>query len=240
MTHFRNRQWKQWVDIRGHLKHDGGDFVLLTDPSQKRMSEQTQGDMAIPSDPTSDFVVVEAEIFGIFKVLLDMPTLANGLDHLLQGGSLGGKDEGVGFFVRTAHTATHEQPMSCIIFPLLQDGNNRPVKKPGAFGALTHREALPILGVKQEGFNVADFHPPSSPIGSQDPDGFVAGDCQHLGARLRLQPGPQVQTAPIDRICNNPGNGDLSLPEAFEHLLGQFTLRLKTNSFRNACFSTPL
>src|SRR5258707_15269322 len=57
---------------------------------------------------------------------------------------------------------------------------------------------------------------------------------------MRFQPGTQVQVAPIDRISYPPGKGHLSLPDAFEHLLSQFTLRLKTHSFRNIRFSTPL
>src|SRR6266849_1171537 len=117
MANFGNGQRKQWVAIRGHFKDHRGDQILGTDSGQKCMSEHAQRDVAIPSGPTSDLVVVESEVFGIFKVLLDMPACANSLHHLLQGGSFGGKDEVVGFFERIVHTAAHEQPMSPIIAP---------------------------------------------------------------------------------------------------------------------------
>jgi hypothetical protein len=37
-------------------------------------------------------VVVQAQILSVFKMFLNMPSGANGLDHLWQGGSFRGKD----------------------------------------------------------------------------------------------------------------------------------------------------
>jgi hypothetical protein len=55
-----------------------------------------------------------------------------------------------------------------------------------------------------------------------------------------FQPIPQVQITTVDRISHDPGNGDLSLPNAFDHALGQFWLCLKVNRFWDACGSTPI
>ena len=56
---------------------------------------------------------------------------------------------------------------------------------------------------------------------------------------MRFQPGAQVQIPPIDTIGDDPGKGDLRLPEAFNHLLGQFAFRLKANFLWNASLSAP-
>src|SRR5260370_36745416 len=84
------------------------------------------------------------------RILFDVPACANGRNHLRQGGSFWSKDEVVCFLVGIGEATADEQRVPSIVLPLVQDGNRRPVEEPGAFGSLTHREALPILGVKQE------------------------------------------------------------------------------------------
>ena len=49
-----------------------------------------------------------------------------------------------------------------VIFPLVEHGQACPIKEPETFGPVTHREALPILILKQEGFHLADFNPSAS------------------------------------------------------------------------------
>ena len=116
MTHFRNGERKQWSSRRGRIKKKRGECtggevscpLLSTDPGQEGMRQHAQGDMAIPADPTADFVVVESQVFGRFKVFFNMPAGADSLDHLLQGGSLWGKDEVVRFLSWVADAATNE------------------------------------------------------------------------------------------------------------------------------------
>src|SRR5258708_401962 len=79
-----------------------------------------------------------------------MPSGATGLDHLWQGGSLRGKDKVVRFLGRIVHAAANEQPMSSIILPLVQHGDDSPVEEPGAFGTFAHGQVLPIPIVKDE------------------------------------------------------------------------------------------
>ena len=69
--------------------------------------------------------------------------------------------------------------MLAIVVPLVQDGDGSPVKEARAFGPLTHRETLPILGVKNQGFDVCCWHVPS-PAGRLQGDEFIAGDGQHV------------------------------------------------------------
>src|SRR5258708_4262263 len=134
-------------------------------------------DAGIPKTPTRR--TIQSQVFAPLKILFDMPARANGLDHLWQGGSLRGKNEVVRFLVGISQAATNEQPMAPIIFPSMQHGHIRPVEEPGAFASLTHREALPIVGSKQEHFHLCCFHPPATPIRSHYPDWFIASTSHH-------------------------------------------------------------
>ena len=88
------------------------------------------------------------------------------------------------------------------------------------------------MGVKQECFHVADFYQ-LAPIRSLDTNGFVAGDCQHVGVLIRLEPGTQSLIATIHGISHNPRDGNMSMVDALDHLSGQLTLCLETNGIRN-------
>ena len=63
--------------------------------------------------------------------------------------------------------------MASIVLPRVQDGHGCPVKESGTFGPLTHRQALPILVLEQEGFHFTDFPPPAPSVRRQDPNGFI-------------------------------------------------------------------
>ena len=89
MTNFGNGEREEWSGLLGGIYKNLGCLasgVQSTDPDQKRMGEHDERDMAIPPDPTSDFVMVKPHIFGRFKIFLDMPPCSDGLDHLLQCG----------------------------------------------------------------------------------------------------------------------------------------------------------
>jgi len=111
----------------------------------------------------------------------------------------------------------------------MQDRHARPVKQSGTFGPFAHREALPLVLLEQERWHVANVHLSTSSGRLHDPDCFVAGDSQHIGIPMRVQPGTQVQIPSIDRIRYHPRDGELSLPHALEHASGQFRLGLEAN-----------
>ena len=184
--------------------------------------------------------MIQSQIFGIFKMLFDMPACATGRNHLWQRGPFRGKDEVVGFLVGISQAAPNEQPMTLIIFPSMQQRYASPVEEPGAFASLTHREALPILGSKQERFHLCCFHPPANPIRSHDPDWFIASDRQHVRIAPVFQPGAQVQIASIDRICHHPSNRYLGIPQTRQHASGQFRFRLEANRGWDPSRLTPI
>src|SRR6266702_6682158 len=97
MTHFRNGQGSH----DKHRKYRRGEgrkgFVLATDRGQEGMGQHHEGDVTIPTRPTSDLILIESHIFGCFKILLYVPACSNCLHHLLQGGSFRRKDEIVRF-----------------------------------------------------------------------------------------------------------------------------------------------
>src|SRR5258707_10420731 len=57
---------------------------------------------------------------------------------------------------------------------------------------------------------------------------------------MRFQPHTQIQIAAIDRISYHPGNGNSSLPEAFDHVHSQFGLCLEAHRIRDTSGSTPI
>ena len=249
MTHFRNRQGKQGSRVRSRIKsrrsldgkerRDQGD-VLGTDPARECMRQHHQLDMTIPSNEAADLVVVQAQIFGRFKVFFNMPAGADGFHHLWQRGSWWPKDEGVGLLLWIGEAPAYEQPVSSILFPPVQHRDARPVKKPRTFRPLTHRETLPVLVMQQERFHFTHFHPSASSIRSHDANRLITSHSHHIVVMVLLTPGAQVQIAAIHRIGHHPGNLDLRCPEALHHLDRQFWFGLEAHRLRNTCFSAPL
>jgi hypothetical protein len=88
-------------------------------------SYQHKRAVPVPADETAHFVVVQTQIFSVFKLFLNMPPASNGLDHFRQGGSLRGKDEVVRFLVRSSKLTTKKQPMALILFPAMQERDDR-------------------------------------------------------------------------------------------------------------------
>ena len=163
----------------------------------------------------------------------DVPAGADGRHHLGQRGARWGKDEVVGDLCWAVKTTTQEEPMPSILLPAMQDGHGRPVKEPGPFGALTHREALPVGLLQQQSGHLAHFHAAPDSVRGQDAHGFIAGHGQHIGIPLPFQPGAQVEIGTIDRIGHHPANGGAGLLHAPQHLDGQFGLGLETHRLGN-------
>jgi hypothetical protein len=57
---------------------------------------------------------------------------------------------------------------------------------------------------------------------------------------MRFQPHTQIQIAPINRISYDPGNGNSSLPQAFDHVHSQFGLCLEAHRLGDSSGSTPI
>ena len=74
------------------------------------------------------------------------------------------------------------------------------------------------MGSKPVGFDFTDLHPLALPIKSQYSHRLITGNGQHIRVLMGFQPRTQVQIAALDRISDHPGNGNSSLPEAFDHL----------------------
>src|SRR5258708_7211780 len=116
--------------------------------------------------------------------------------------------------------------MSSIILPLMEHGDDCPIKEPGAFGTFAHGQALPVLLVKDECLDQRSLFASASGR-CLESDRFIASHSHHVRIPMHFQPGTQIQIATIDCISHDPGNGDLSLPNAFDHALGQFWLCLE-------------
>jgi hypothetical protein len=242
MTHFRNGQGKEGSGIPSRIKSRRGlsgkrrgsqGDGLGTDAGQEGMRQHHQRDMTIPCDEAAHLVVIQAQIFSRFKIFLDMPARPDSGHHLLQGGSRRSKDEVVGLLLRIGGTPTHEQPMASIIFPAMQYGDARPVKEPGSFAALTHRQALPVRVRQQQGRHVADLHPSHAAIGNDQDDRFITGYGSHVGILMVFQPGSQFQVTAIDRVGDDPADLNLRLMEPLKHLDGQVGFGAEANGVRN-------
>ena len=56
----------------------GGATLGRTNPRQESKSQQHKRDVPVPASETADLIVIQSQIFGIFKILFDMPACANG------------------------------------------------------------------------------------------------------------------------------------------------------------------
>ncbi len=75
MAHFRDRQGKHGMSggsgrSRGHSS-GGGASSGGTNSGQIGKRQQDQGDVPVPPEETAHFVVVQPQIFGVFKILLN-------------------------------------------------------------------------------------------------------------------------------------------------------------------------
>src|SRR6266566_2060869 len=64
--------------------------------------------MPVPPKEAAHFIVVQPQIFGVFKLFLDMPSGSNSLHHLLQGGAFRSEHQIVAQLLRIGETATDQ------------------------------------------------------------------------------------------------------------------------------------
>ena len=159
MMHFGTRESKhrrafarcrEW-EAKGHR----------TNSCQVSSSQQHEGDMPVPANEATNFVVIQAHIFGVLKIFLNVPSGSNRLDHLRKCGATWSAHEVVCLLKRISGATTNEQPMASIIFPSVQHGHDRPVKESRTFAALAHREALPVPIMKHKPFDQSGFLSPA-------------------------------------------------------------------------------
>jgi len=194
----RARRWRTSGTVRGSTGGRAGSPDGAGGEVEQRSVAQIPGKSARATSTSvmclyheveaADLIVIQSEVFGVFKILFNVPACANRLHHLWQGGSLRGKNEVVRFLVGIGEAATNEHPMAPIIFPSMQHGDASPVKKSGTLGSFTHREALPIVGSKPEGFDFTDLHPSALPIKSQYSHRLITGNGQHIRVLTGFQP----------------------------------------------------
>ncbi len=142
------RRWRTSGTVRGSTAGragsgdgaggDGEKRSVAQIPVKKARASSTSVMCLYQEVEAAHLIVIQSDVFAIFKILFDMPACATGRNHLWQSGPLRGKDEVVRFLVGISQAATNEQPMAPIIFPPMQHGNVRPVEEPGAFGAFAH------------------------------------------------------------------------------------------------------
>jgi hypothetical protein len=96
-----------------------GETLCCANSCKISKSQEHERNVPVPPDEAPHFVVVQAQIFPVFKIFLNTPSGANSLDHLWQSGSLRGKDKVVRFLGGISEAPTNEQPMSSIILPLV-------------------------------------------------------------------------------------------------------------------------
>src|SRR6266498_700008 len=129
--------------------------------------------------------------------------------------------------------------MVSIIFPSVQHGHHRPVEKPWSFGAMAHREPLPILGLKRTRLGLLHRHAFAT-LRRLYPHRLIAGHCQPVEVLMRFQKGSQCSVATVDGISHHPGKRNSCLPKALDHLLSLFAFGCKRNLLGNACLLTAL
>src|SRR5512138_840907 len=160
MAHFRNGQW-EYGKSRGKCGRNRSRCRTAfcgTNSCQEGQSQQHQCDVPVPANEAAGLIVVQSTVLSIFKIFFDVPACANSRNHLRQGRCFWSNDEVVRFLVGISEATADEQRVPSIVLPLVQDGHHCLVEEPWPFGSLTHREALPILLVKQEGFHFPDFY----------------------------------------------------------------------------------
>ena len=112
--------------------------VLDTDPKEKGGGEHDEGDMAIPPNVAAHFVLIEAKLFGVFQIDLNRPACSDSQNDRLQAGARWCKDQVIGFFERRVQATADHEPVASIYGAVKNLGEDGPIKKPLAFGALAH------------------------------------------------------------------------------------------------------
>src|SRR6266851_5991105 len=241
MTHFGNGERKQRIDRRFFSRRwlSGEHASYSANACKACLDDHDESYVPIPTSPASDFVILQTHFFPCLETFFNFPPLPNRLDHLRKRGAYWGKDEVIRLVLRIVQRATDEQKVLPVIFTSMQHGHDCPIKEPRSFGAVAHRDPLPILGVKQKRLGLGHRHPFAT-LARLYFHRFRAGNGQDVGVMMGFQPGTQIPIPAVDGISNDPGEGDLGFPEALDHLSGLLTFGVKAHLFWNACLSAPL
>jgi hypothetical protein len=207
-----------------------GETLCGTNAGQVGERHQHQRAVSVPASDAADFRVIPPKVFGEGLILFDLPSGATRLHHLLQGRAFRSEPQGLALRLGIRETAADEEEVSSILAPCDARGAPPPeAPAPGTFRALTHRETLPILLLKSEGFPFTHFHPAALSSRRADANRFITGQRQHRGLPMRFHKAWQVQVAALARLGHHPGEGDLRAPDAFDHAHGLFWLGWETN-----------
>src|SRR5487761_2795735 len=129
MTNFSGRQRNEGRAVhRFGWWRRGGQIRMQGETEQKGVSEQDEGDVAIPAVETAAFMMIQTEGFAGVQVFFDVPTSPQGLNHEGERGSRRSPDEEVGQGSGCIEATTDEQEMATIDFTGQSDGQAGPVK----------------------------------------------------------------------------------------------------------------
>jgi hypothetical protein len=108
--------------------------------------KQDQGDMAVPAQVATPFIVTESKGFASFEILFHVPTSTNSGNHEGERGVEWSPDEEVGQLGGIVEAAAHQEEGSAINVPSVSNGQASPIKEALPLGAQALREAVPIAG----------------------------------------------------------------------------------------------
>jgi hypothetical protein len=133
MTHFSGGHCQQRASwLPAFLLEAMSAFFLGTDPGEKGISQHNERDVPIPCRPATNFILIEAHVFCLFKILFSTPTLSNGFHHHGKRRPLWSEDQVILLVGRIGQTAANEQPMALIVRRLGAGSANRPSRSSAA------------------------------------------------------------------------------------------------------------
>jgi hypothetical protein len=166
--------------------------VLETDADQKGAGEQDQGNMAIPAQVATHFIVIEPQGFGGLQVLFDVPAAANGAYDGGERRGQWGKDQVSGDLAGIVEAAPKDEEVAVVEAALVQDGQAGPGKEALAFAAQALREELPVRWAQRLLLDGSDIRQQAALV-RLDTDDLERGDRQGVGVALLFQEDPQVR-----------------------------------------------
>jgi len=105
-----------------------------------------EGDRALPTRPTPDLLLIEADLpFGFLTALFDGPAAPDNLDRGREGRRLRGIHDGRGARGGVAETPTDQEPPPPVGLARRSQGEPAPVRPSGACGPVTSPHATPVL-----------------------------------------------------------------------------------------------
>ena len=108
------------------------------------MSQHRQCDVAVPANPRTDFVFIQAcFLFGLFEALLDRPATSGDANDRFQRCAFGCVGEEVSQVVGIAQRSADQKASCEVVVFGIRPGDERPIIKTFAFQAGTARELTP-------------------------------------------------------------------------------------------------